>query len=241
MRWSLTDHPSTTPDSDLKRSRSLPDADELEGVNGFCKTYQRTPSASCGASQLAAGESWTDVFAASLAFHELECRSTCQTARSESSLVMGLSAQLKKGCRASSVETCMTFELDDKDEQDDSKEASQDVFISQGESVSCIFSDDVVRALRDGKTLIFNVHSQSVPDVPADFDRRRSSQTYDSDQARPDIQGHQGPFVHTVTVCLAGISDEEYIKDILIDLKDIVERGEDGYWCYGMGAYIDST
>ena len=238
MRWSHTDHPSTTLDSDFKRSRSLPDADELEGVKGCWKSDQRTPSASCGASQLAAGNSWTDVSAASLVFQELECRSTCQTARSVSSSVMGLSEQLKKGCRASSVETCMTLELDDKDGQDGSKEASKDVFLSQGQSISCIFSDDVVRTLRDGRALIFNVHSQSVPDAPADFDRQRSSQNYDSDQLRPNIQG---PFVHTVTVCLAGISDEEYIKDILIDLKDILERGEDGYWCYGMGAYIDST
>ena len=249
MRWSHTDHPSTTLDTDCEWSRALP-ANGLEGVNGCWKSDQRTPSASfAAASHLAAAESWTDVSDASLAFQELECRSTCQTARSESSSVMGLSAQFKKGCRASSVETSMTFELDDKDAlelddkdaQEGSKGASQDVFLSQGDRFSCIFSDDVVRTLRDGKTMTFNVHSQSLRDVPADFDRQRSSQSYDSDQTRPDIQGHQGPFVHTVTVCLAGISDEEYIQDILIDLKDIVERGEDGYWCYGMGAYIDST
>lgn len=77
----------------------------------------------------------------------------------------------------------------------------------------------IMPLLRSGKKWKLYVHKDSVDD---------------------DALEGKDRLVRTVTVCMAGISDEAYIRDILQDLQAIVRQGEIGCWFYGSSAYIDS-
>ena len=42
-----------------------------------------------------------------------------------------------------------------------------------------------------------------------------------------------------VRVCLRGLEDEDYVRDIFGDLLAILKSGEEGTWCYHEGAFVD--
>ncbi len=42
-----------------------------------------------------------------------------------------------------------------------------------------------------------------------------------------------------VRVCLRGLEDEDYVRDIFADLLAILQCGEEGTWCYHDGAFVD--
>jgi hypothetical protein len=42
-----------------------------------------------------------------------------------------------------------------------------------------------------------------------------------------------------VRVCLRGLEDEDYVRDIFGDLSAILESGEEGTWCYVEGTFVD--
>lgn len=45
--------------------------------------------------------------------------------------------------------------------------------------------------------------------------------------------------IHRVRVCLRGLEDEDYVRDIFGDLLAILESGEEGTWCYVEGTFVD--
>ena len=249
---------------DLERSPSLAGgADALLGAGADMPFHSdgRTPSAPSasrtGSACQTESSSWTDVSTASLAFRTLRCRCPARAhssaascgedapAGSPDALEVAQTVRLEEA----QAECGFPFEFDLEDWHQELRGASADVRPPaeerQGESCERMlphaFSNDVVRALQAGKTLLLKVRAQPAPDLSAGPERLCSGQGCDSNQqCQDDVQGLHTPAAHTVAVCLSGISDEEYIWDILGDLKSIIARGEQGYWCYGTGAYIDS-
>jgi hypothetical protein len=93
---------------------------------------------------------------------------------------------------------------------------------------ACLFGEDIEHIRnRKWRLYVYNTSLQDTPDAMYGFECGENSES-------------RGRLVLTVTVRLQGISDEDYIRDILRDLKAILERGEVGHWCYGDNSYIES-
>ena len=95
---------------------------------------------------------------------------------------------------------------------------------------ACLFGEDIERIQnRKWRLYVYNTSPQDTPDAMCDVEFGEHAESR-----------CRGRLVLTVTVRLQGISDADYIRDILRDLKAILERGEVGHWCYGDNSYIES-
>jgi hypothetical protein len=93
---------------------------------------------------------------------------------------------------------------------------------------ACLFGEDIERIHnRKWRLYVYNTSPQDTRDAMCGVECGEHAES-------------RGRLVLTVTVRLQGISDEDYIRDILRDLKAILERGEVGHWCYGDNSYIES-
>ena len=106
----------------------------------------------------------------------------------------------------------------------DYDQSSQEACRERAETLEDFFNrKHMLRLLRDGKKWKLYVRQYTYT----------HSEVGESHVVRDDLS-------RTVIVSLPGISDEDYMCDIMKDLQRIVRQGEVGHWYYGARAYIKS-